>query len=302
MEILSHLIYIFDIDGPSIQLNSYMRANDFITEKQLQEIDAKKLKQMAAAGLLGTAVSATPISKISDIDMDRNPTQIQTTNVDDNPPQTQTTNVDDKDTVDTLPDNLADLTIPEKKKQFFGIVIPLIKKANQEILEQKQRLVSLKNKKKISEKDQAWLNKMFGKYKIKDRDFGELLRRVDIVPTSLAAAQAAIESGWGTSRFAKQGNSLFGQRDYSGGGMKPKGASGFTVGKFDSIFDSIQSYMRNLNTHSAYSQFRQNRAAMRNANKKIDGIGLAKTLGKYSERGTKYINDVVSIIKSNNLS
>lgn len=269
-----------------------MRAHEFLTEQELQEFDTKKLKQLAAAGLIGATLAVSPTADtMSSTDKAIPPAQTQ-----------QTVNIDSEDEIkDELPKNLKDMSVAEKKKQFFNTIIPLIKRANQEILKDRTKLISIKNQDADSKKDQSWLSKMYSKYKVKDGNIDELLKKVDVIPTSLAASQAAIESGWGTSRFAQEGNALFGQRDYSGGGIKPKGATGFTVAKFNSVLDSIRGYMLNLNTQSSYKQFRNQRVEMRNHGKKLSGTDLAKFLGKYSERGSSYINDVISIIRTNHL-
>ena len=131
----------------------------------------------------------------------------------------------------------------------------------------------------------------------------ELLQRVDIIPPSLALAQGAMESGWGTSRFAIQGNSLFGQWDFSGNGIKPgkqrSELGNYTIAAYDNPQASIDAYMFNLNTHRAYKRLRENRAELRNKNKQLSGWELAKTLDKYSERGNVYIKDLHNIMRFN---
>ena len=151
----------------------------------------------------------------------------------------------------------------------------------------------------MTDSEKQWVAKLMKKYKT--NDLKTLVSRVDVIPTSMVVVQAAIESGWGTSRFARQGNSLFGQRDYSGGGLSPQGAKGFTVAKFDNIGDSIKSYMNNLNTHTAYRGFRDMRKNMRQSGSDLDSLDMITALTKYSERGHNYVRDLSSIIKSNNL-
>lgn len=202
-----------------------------------------------------------------------------------------------------LLNHLRDLSVTERKREFFSIIIPLVAQANQGIMENRKRLISLKDQNNISVEDQSWLSKMYSYYRIQNENIDLLLLRIDIVPNSLAVSQAVIESGWGTSRFAQEGNALFGQHNYSGiGGMKVNDNVSFTIVKFDSILDSVRGYMRNLNTHRAYTTFREKRAHMRQHSQELDGSALAKTLDKYSERGYRYINDVVSVIRTNNLS
>ena len=198
-----------------------------------------------------------------------------------------------------LPDNLDELPVAEKKKKFFDVIVPLVRNENNRIRKNREKLLSIIKKGKVSKEEKKWLSDLMKKYKTDNLE--TLLKRVDIIPTSLVVAQAAIESGWGTSRFAKQGNSLFGQRDYSGGGIKPKGATGFTVAKFDNIADSIKSYMQNLNTHKAYKGLRDRRKDMRDSGEEINSLNIIPALSKYSERGQAYIRDLASIIKSNDL-
>ena len=134
----------------------------------------------------------------------------------------------------------------------------------------------------------------------------QLLERVDVIPASLALGQAAYESGYGTSRFAQQGNALFGQWTYSGDGMKPKehraSKGDYGVASYRWPFDSVRSYMFNLNTHDAYQALREKRAAIRMKGKQPTGLELAETLDKYSEKGAEYVKTLKGIITVNNLA
>jgi len=132
-----------------------------------------------------------------------------------------------------------------------------------------------------------------------------LQQRVDIVPRSLVLVQAAKESGWGTSRFALQGNNLFGQRCYSQGcGIAPAGiqpGARFGVATFGSVKASVASYVRNLNTHPQYEEFRRQRHALRDAELALTGITLADSLVNYSERGEEYVTEIKALIRQNAL-
>jgi Bax protein len=134
-------------------------------------------------------------------------------------------------------------------------------------------------------------------------DFAALLRRADVVPPSLAITQSILESGWGTSRFARQGNALFGQRTWSAGtrGMDPQKAEGFKVRAFDSLLGSVEAYVRNLNTSGAYADLRRQRARMRAADRRIDGYQLAGALTKYSEEGQTYVRKLRGLMRHNGL-
>lgn len=132
----------------------------------------------------------------------------------------------------------------------------------------------------------------------------QLRQRIDTIPESLVLAQAAIESAWGTSRFAQQGNSFFGERTYdpNAAGLEPLRATGFKVKSFRTPALSVRSYMRTLNSHRAYRAFREKRAALRKQGKKASGHELAIHLGKYSELGKDYISRVLSTMRANRLS
>ena len=145
----------------------------------------------------------------------------------------------------------------------------------------------------------------FKQYGVKKNDLFTLKTRMDIVPVSLAIAQAAKETGWGTSRFAIEGNALFGQWTYTGAGLKPLGADSdqtHKVMKFSIIKASIKAYQRNLNTHSSYKKFRRSRAIMRDNNEKLDSLLLADYLDLYAETGKEYTKILKKIIKQNLLT
>jgi len=205
-------------------------------------------------------------------------------------------------------------TIPvsDKKNIFFRLTGSGILQANEKILNERQRLKSAIDKNDIEENE--WVAALAVKYKVIKNEsdkldkkaLTELRKRVDIVPPSLALAQAAEESGWGTSRFAVQGNSLFGQWDFSGKGIKPKEQrkelGNYGIAAFETPQDSIEAYMLNLNTHRAYERMRQKRAVFRQQNKQPTGWDLAKTLDKYSERGNDYVKSLHAIMSYNKLN
>ena len=127
---------------------------------------------------------------------------------------------------------------------------------------------------------------------------------MDEVPVSLAIAQAAKETGWGTSRFAQEGNALFGQWTWSGEGLKPKEAAenkGHKVMKFNVLQASVRAYQRNLNTHSSYKEFRKARAKLRDKGLELDSLVLVKHLDEYAETGEQYVDVLQKIIKQNSL-
>ena len=134
----------------------------------------------------------------------------------------------------------------------------------------------------------------------------ELMLRVDIVPPALALGQGAYESGYGTSRFALEGNAYFGQWTYGGKGMKPKekraSKGNYGVAAYAWPLDSVESYMLNLNTHSAYTGLRKMRADIRASGSKVTGHDLAASLDRYSERGQEYVDTLRGIMRFNELA
>lgn len=208
-----------------------------------------------------------------------------------------------------LPDDMPSLQQVELRKTvFFKTMLPLVLKENERILNDRRRLYRLRTELRLGHTldpvDRLWLSVMADRYETEDNNFEELLRRVDAVPPSLALAQAAEESGWGTSRFAQHGNALFGQWTFKGKGLVPEDREdGKThkVKKFDSLAQSVAAYIHNLNTHDAYVALRAKRATFRRVGAPLSGEILAKTLTKYSERGEDYVSTILTIMSANEL-
>lgn len=209
-----------------------------------------------------------------------------------------------------------ELTVENKKRLFFRTSAPLILRANELIMVDRNRLKDIRSSHKknsaISEKDQLWILKLAKIYKVEVKDgqvtsdlFDELWRKVDIVPASLALAQAAEESGWGTSRFAAKGNAVYGQWTWGANAITPekqrKELGNYGIASFETLQQSISAYMLNLNTHNAYASFREKRAQLREKSEKITGHILAGTLTKYSERGEEYVKSLRSLMEYNRL-
>ncbi len=194
--------------------------------------------------------------------------------------------------------------IRERKELFIKIILPLILQENEKIEEDRKKLFKVLAKKSNTKEEKNWLKWKFKEYKIKNRDISELKIRMDIVPVSLAIAQAAIESGWGTSRFALEGNALYGQWTWSDKGLKPlDNVDGdHKVMHFKILTASIKAYKKNLNTHSGYIEFREARANLRNRNEKVTGLKLTQYLDKYSATGMEYTKKLELTIKKNSLS
>jgi Bax protein len=201
---------------------------------------------------------------------------------------------------------------PPRKQAFFGYFAPLIHQANQSIQSKRKDLKRLMNKDSLSEKDQAWLKTqadLFGLDRFdptRSADQKALLNRIDTIPTSLALAQAANESAWGTSRFARKAHNYFGQWCYSSGcGLVPQRRNSeatHEVRAFDHPYESVKSYLHNLNSHSAYTDLRRIRAQLKKTNQPVTGIALAEGLLHYSERREAYVEELRSMIRYNELS
>ena len=207
--------------------------------------------------------------------------------------------------IDLLPNEIKKIkNIGKKKEMFIQIVLPLILKENNKIRIDRKRLFTVLNKSSNSNLEKKWLEKKYKLYGVKIGDLSTLKIRMDEIPTSLAIAQSAKETGWGTSRFAKEGNALFGQWTWSGEGLKPKKADkdkGHKVMKFQILRLSVKAYLRNLNTHNSYKELRKARAELRDLNKPLDSLILSKYLDSYAETGDQYIEVLQKIIEQNNL-
>ena len=192
-----------------------------------------------------------------------------------------------------------------KKETFIKIVLPLIVAENERILADREKLITLSGKKYTTDTEKQWLRQKLLEYKVKKGDLKELLVRMDIIPTSIALAQAAKESGWGTSRFALEGNAIFGQWTWSGQGIAPldrESNKNHKILKFPILRASVKAYQNNLNTHKSYSKFREKRSILRGKNKKIIGLELTDTLNNYAQTGSEYTEILNQIIKQNRLT
>ena len=211
-------------------------------------------------------------------------------------------------TAAAMPADLAALPdTDERKALFLSLVLPAVLHVNETILEDRARLEKLRAferaGRRIAPMDRKWLHALAARYDTAPEP-AALLARTDIVPPSLALAQAAIESGWGTSRFAREGNALFGQRVYGeGGGIVPAllRAPAFRVRAFDDIVAAVDAYALNLNSNAAHAAFRKRRAQLRWKGQPLDGDALAATLTAYSERGADYTAQVLAVIRANAL-
>ena len=207
--------------------------------------------------------------------------------------------------IDLLPNEIKNIESSKKRKQLFiQIVLPLILEENERIKLDRKRLFVILNKNNNSESEKKWLKKKFKQYGVVNKDLATLKIRIDEIPVSLAIAQAAKETGWGTSRFALEGNALFGQWTWNGEGIKPADADDkakHKIMKFNVLRASVRAYQRNLNTHSSYKKFRQERAIQRDNNGKLNSLELVIFLDKYAETGEEYTKVLKKIIEQNSL-
>jgi len=208
-------------------------------------------------------------------------------------------------TLSLLPGEIKQIENTKKRKDLFiQIILPLVIKENNNIKLDRIKLFSILNKSKNTKNEKNWLNSKIKQYGVINNDLSTLKIRMDEVPISMTIAQAAKETGWGTSRFAQEGNALFGQWTWSGEGIKPAAAddnSTHKVMKFKVLQASVKAYQRNLNTHSTYKNFRSARAELRDKGKKLDSLVLTQYLDKYAETGKAYVKILQQIIRQNNL-
>jgi len=197
--------------------------------------------------------------------------------------------------------------IKQQKKAFVDILLPLIQKENQKILKTRQKIIKIFNNPYylIDPKEIIFLTQVAKKYKIKDiNNKKAFLIKIDEIPPSIALAQAAIESGWGKSRFVKEANNIFGHWTYSNKGIKPKSKYknikiDYSIRIFPSLEDSLAAYMLNLNRNRAYRKFREKRKELRDKNETISGLKLVYTLKNYSQLKEEYVKRLKKVIISN---
>jgi len=206
--------------------------------------------------------------------------------------------------------------IDEKKKIFFLSLLPMVLMVNEEILLQRRELKAIFARHDaggpLSSDQDKRLRDLIRQYRIRKDPLSDpaarerLLKRVDVIPPSMVLAQAANESGWGTSRFARQGNNLFGEWSFGiGSGLIPKQrpvGETYEVRRFPTLYDSVRSYMRNINTHWAYQPLRNQRALRRAEGLPLRGLDLAQGLKPYSIRGEAYVEEIRTIIRQNSLA
>lgn len=199
----------------------------------------------------------------------------------------------------SLPPDLDRLdSLDAKKALFVRALLPVILHVNDQIGADRQHLLQIRAQmgrgEELSADDVQWVLSLADAYDQPDADVDALLKKVDVIPPAIALAQAIEESGWGTSRIAREQNALYGQfgQDASGD---------WDYRNFASLTEAVTSYAHNLNTHRAYREFRQVRAKMRAVKGELSSLDLAGALHRYSERGEDYVGTIKSIIRANSL-
>ena len=208
----------------------------------------------------------------------------------------------------SLPKSLKTIAAgPKRKKLFIQSVLPIIIDVNRQIRRDRRKLQSLINQpiQNWSTEEQLWISDQYQLYRVTDKRPETLRTHIDEIPTSIALAMSALETGWGSSRFAQTGNALFGEWTWDGSGILPKQReTGKThkIRRFDTIHQSVMAFAINLNRHRAYRHFRKMRAQQRRENGTLQPLKLMATLTAYSERGRAYVKDVMLILKSNRMT
>jgi len=197
--------------------------------------------------------------------------------------------------VERVPADLGSKDGNERKVLFITALLPVVLEVNQRVLADREQLLYLRDKladepMSMSAIERIWLEDLAERYDTSPGNIEELVRRVDVVPPSMAIAQGGVESGWGTSAAARSGNALFGM--IRAGSPQP----------FTSVADATNAYIANLNTHAAYASFRTARAALRQRGEALNGYQLIGSLLRYSELGSQYVNFVRQIMRENDLS
>lgn len=215
----------------------------------------------------------------------------------------------------TPPPDFTRFTQPSERKQaFFRYFEPIVADSNQQLQTRREQLLAIEsswqNDGQLTRRERNRLQVLITQYRVPEdsefpRQLATLKRRIDTLPPALVMIQAAKESGWGQSRFAREANNYFGQWCYKRGcGLIPTQRSAgayHEVRRFNSPEEAVAAYMHNLNTHRTYQQLRATRATLRDTGKHPSGYQLAGSLGGYSQRGEAYIQEIRSMIKSNNL-
>ncbi|MEN8136956.1 MAG: glucosaminidase domain-containing protein [Bacteroidota bacterium] len=209
--------------------------------------------------------------------------------------------------VENISPGIKELSVKDRKEIFIKFLMPVVLRSNETILSKRNRIIDIyeryNDNRVVSGEELLWIDDLSEIYRTGEKDFDALLKKVDMIPPSLIIAQAIVESGWGTSRFAIEGNSLFGEHFSNGaeGSFISANNSDIKLRTFESIEKAVDRYCINLNRHRAYKEFREKRFISRQSSLKPSSIELAEALGSYSEKGSEYIINLKQIIRKNSL-
>ena len=284
-----------------------MRLNELYDEDLVEGPITDRLKRLAAAGAVAGGIGLGGYSAINAPKSPEAPVTVAQTQQD---AQTNTKKEKEPEKIEkrvnpNFPKELADvdkMSTEQRVNTFIKTVAPLVASENAKIIAERARLIRdvkiIRSGKKLNREENAWIENLTQKY---DEDnIPDLLKKIDIIPPSIAIAQAAIESQWGRDEKTQSGNVFFGQKSWAKtGGVE--GPQGERYRAFNKPEDSIGEYMHNLNTHDAYEDFRANRAQMRQKGKPITGLALVSGLKKYADTKGAYPIQLASIIKGRNL-
>jgi len=216
--------------------------------------------------------------------------------------------------VDPLPKDLGEVAdVKLKKSLFFRALLPIVLAENHKLQDQRRYMLAIfsRDLPPAGSDKRRWLDEQLAYYRIKgsiedEATRAELARRLDEVPAALVLAQAANESAWGSSRFAREAKNLFGEWTYKKGeGLIPEARAdgeNHAVRIFPTLRASVQSYFNNINSGRAYEELRMMREELRNNSRSLDALKLASGLVRYSERGEAYVEEIKKMIRSNRLN
>jgi Bax protein len=203
---------------------------------------------------------------------------------------------------------------PQRKEAFFNYLAPIVRDINREVEKRREALFALEEQlesgQSLNQEALNWLGRMTDRYRVDadepDQQVAALKRRIDIIPVPLALAQGALESAWGTSRFARQGNNIFGKWCFTKGcGIVPaqrRANATHEVASYDDVADAVRDYIHHLNSNPVYEPLRERRAQARQAGRSPEGGDLAAGLEKYSAKGEGYIRLIRRVISANDLA
>ena len=281
-----------EVKKPEPKIKKVEKKSKPIIKKEVKKLDIKKNEKVAEAILPDLNLKTeTVLNLFKDVDYDLNTVRYEKKVQ----PIYFTQFPKDLDAISS---------VKLKKETFIKIVLPLVVAENEKILEDRFKLKKIISKRDTTDKEKQWLRQKFLEYRVKKGNVEELIIKMDIIPASIALAQAAKESGWGTSRFALEGNAIFGQWTWNGQGIAPLNrdkSKNHKILKFPILRASVKAYKNNLNTHKSYIKFRKMRKDLREKNKKIIGLELTKALENYAETGSEYTKILEQIITQNRL-